>query len=46
MIDLDKMKFKASADYYWTSKNDAIKAWYDQDRLRATFITVSLDYEF
>ncbi|WDT74973.1 MAG: DUF3570 domain-containing protein [Candidatus Manganitrophus sp.] len=46
LIDLDKMKFKASADYYWTSKNDAIKAWYDQDRLRATFITVSLDYEF
>ncbi|MBF0518302.1 MAG: DUF3570 domain-containing protein [Nitrospirae bacterium] len=45
-IDLSKMKIKCSADYYVTSKNDYIRYWYNMDRMRALFTSVTIDYEF
>ncbi len=45
-IDLNKMKIKGSADYYFTSKNDYIQYWYDMDRMRAVFTSITIDYEF
>jgi hypothetical protein len=45
-IDLNKMKIKGSVDYYFTSKNDYIKYWYDTDRMRAVFTSITIDYEF
>lgn len=38
--------FSFSVDYYWTSDNDYIKAWYGNDNIRAVYTTFRIDYEF
>lgn len=43
-IDWDKIRCKASFDYYWTSKNDHIDSWYGKDDIRAIIFTFSIDY--
>lgn len=46
LLDLTKVKIKGSVDYYWTSDNDYIKYWYDENRLKAVFTSLSLEYAF
>lgn len=46
LLDSNKLKIKASCDYYWTSKNGYIKYWYDNDKINAVFTSLSFDYEF
>lgn len=46
VIDADKAKIKGSIDYYWTSANDYILYWYNRDRLKAVFTSISLEYDF
>lgn len=46
LLDLNKVKIKASCDYYMTSGNGYIQYWYSKDRIRAVFTSLNLAYEF
>lgn len=46
LLDLNKVKIKASCDYYITSGNGYIQYWYNKDRIRAVFTSLNLGYEF
>ncbi len=39
-------KFSASIDYYQTTSNEYIKAWYNTDSLKAIYTTLRIDYDF
>ena len=38
--------FSMSVDYYWTSDNDYINAWYGSNNIQAIYTTFRVDYEF
>jgi len=38
--------FSMSVDYYWTSNNDYIKAWYGTGKTKALYTTFRIDYDF
>jgi hypothetical protein len=42
----NEVKLSASVDYYWTTPNDYIKAWYGEENLRAFSTTLMFDYDF
>ncbi|MBF0458987.1 MAG: DUF3570 domain-containing protein [Nitrospirae bacterium] len=46
LLDFNKMKIKGAINYYWTSSNDYIYYWYNVNRLKGVFTSISIDYEF
>jgi len=46
IIDWDKVKVEASVNYYFTSNNEYIKAWYGEDKLQAVFTSFQISYQF
>ncbi|MDQ1339842.1 MAG: hypothetical protein QG567_997, partial [Campylobacterota bacterium] len=42
----DDIKLTASVDYYWTSNNDYVKNWYNEDNIKAVSTTIMFDYQF
>lgn len=46
LTGFDDIKLTASADYYWTSSNDYIKNWYNEDNIKAVSTTFMFDYQF
>ncbi|NPA51543.1 MAG: DUF3570 domain-containing protein [Aquificae bacterium] len=45
-IDWDRVKLEGSIDYYFTSSNEYIKRWYEEDRLHAVFTSFMTTYTF